>query len=285
MNRLFLLLLCAVVVTGCAAIDPTRASSTLDKIKAQGTITMGYREGAVPFSFLDNQKPVGYSVELCERIVEGLRRQLGLGSLKVNWVPATAENRIQQVVSGAVDLECGTTSMTLSRQEQVDFSLMTFLDGGAFLAIAGAGPKALGELKRARVAISTGTTTEAILRKAFQGQNVEVDLVPVKSHEEALALLREGKVSAYASDRTVLIGLALGPGRGTAFQISEMMFSYEPYGLMLRRDADFRLAVNRVLAGIYRRGEIVDIYRRWFGAIGEPSDLLKAMYLTQGLPE
>ncbi len=286
MPRRCVSLLCALLLASCAAVDSKRGDATLDKIKASGTITLGYREGAVPFSFLGkDDKPAGFSVDLCERVVEGLKTQLALPALKTNWVAVNADNRFQQVTSGQIDLECGTTSVTLTRQAEVDFSLMTFLDGGAFLTRPGTSPKTLGELHRLRVAVSTGTTTESYLRKALGSQKIQVEIVPVKSHAEGLALLRDGSVAAYASDRTVLIALALTAGQGSAFQLSEMMFSYEPYALMLRRDPDFRLAVNRVLAGIYRSGDIVGIYVRWFGSIGEPTDALKAMYIIQSLPE
>jgi ABC-type amino acid transport substrate-binding protein len=286
MIRLLLFVLLLLSIAGCTALGPKPAHNTLDKIKASGTIALGYREGAVPFSFLDkSQKPIGYSVELCERVVEDLRKQLELPVLNVNWTPVTAETRFEQVTSGRVDLECGTTTVTLSRQAQVDFSLMTFLDGGAFLAKAGRAPKGLQELTRLAIAVSAGTTTEEHLRRFLQEQKIDVELVPVKSHAEGIALLREGKVALYASDRTVLIGLALSEVPGSGFILPDLMFSYEPYGLMLRRDADFRLAINRVLARLYRSGDIIEIYRRWFGPLGEPTDLLKAMYLIQALPE
>ncbi|HSF47126.1 MAG TPA: amino acid ABC transporter substrate-binding protein [Burkholderiales bacterium] len=286
MIRSFLIFLIAASIAGCATVDSRPAQTTLDKIKASNSVTLGYREGAVPFAFLDKSgKPIGYSVELCERVIEGIRKHLELPALAIKWVPVSGETRFQQVLSGEVDLECGTTTITLSRQAQVDFSLMTFLDGGAFLARAGPAPKALDELQRMSVAVSTGTTTEDHLRKVLEKYKINLELVPVKSHAEGIALLREGKVALYASDRTVLIGLALSDPQASGFVLPDLMLSYEPYGLMLRRDPDFRLAINRVLAGIYRSGEIIDIYRRWFGPLGEPTDLLKAMYLIQALPE
>lgn len=287
MIRLFLACLIGASIAGCAALGAKPPQNTLEKIKAANSITLGFREGAVPFSFLEasGSKPVGYSVELCERVVTGIRKELGLPGLAVKWVPVSGETRFQQVLSGEVDLECGTTTITLSRQAQFDFSLMTFIDGAAFLARAGPAPKALEELRRMPVAVSTGTTTEQHLRKVLEKHKIDIELVPVKSHAEAMALLREGKVALYASDRTVLVGLALANPQASGFVLLDLMLSYEPYGLMLRRDPDFRLAVDRALAGIYRSGEIIDIYRRWFGPLGEPTELLKAMYLIQALPE
>src|SRR5262245_48137652 len=209
------LALCAVLFTGCASASAppsggstgsTTGGSTLDRIKASGTITLGYREGAVPFSFVGKEggEPRGYSVELCQRVADSLKGQLGLPSINVKWVPVTAETRIPQVVSGQIDLECGTTSITLSRQAQVDFSLMTFVDGSTFLANVSSLPKGLAELSQLRIAVSTGTTTETVLRDTLARHNLDAEVVPVKSHAEAIALLRDGKVAAYASDRTVL---------------------------------------------------------------------------------
>ena len=279
------LLLTVLLLASCATSTMKDTEPTLDKIKSSGAITLGYRDGAVPFSFLKDGKPVGFSVDLCERVVAGLQTQLGLPALKTNWVAVTADTRFQAVKSGAIDLECGTTSITLTRQAEFDFSLMTFLDGGSFLTRPGAAPKSLGELHRLRVAVSAGTTTESYLRTALAQRKVQAELVPVKSHAEGIAALREGSVAAYASDRTVLIGLALTAPPGSAFQLADMQFSYEPYALMLRRDPDFRLAVDRVLANVYRSGDIVGIYARWFGGLGPPTDMLQNMYVIEGLPE
>jgi len=286
MTRTMSWLLLTLLVAGCASVGEPGPSGTLGKIRQSGGIALGYREAAVPFSHLaENKQPAGYSVELCKRVVEGLRQQLALPELKMTWVPVTAENRIERVKSGQVDLECGITTMTLSRQAEVDFSLMTFVDGASILVRSDAGNKTLEQIGTARIGVSKGTTTEAILRAALKDRQVKAELVPLASHAEGLAQLRDGRIFAYAADRTVLIGMALSTQSGTAFFVADEMFSYEPYGLMMRRDPDFRLAVNKALAQIYRSGEVFGIYRQGLGALGEPSGLLKAMYLLQALPE
>lgn len=265
-------------------------AQTLDKIHKSGTITLGFRPDSVPFSFVDpQQKPAGFSVDLCARVVAGLASQLKLPSLKMVWVPVSAQDRIDQVADGRVDIECGTTSVTLGRQRRVDFSLITFLDGGAFLArrASGAGaPRSPQELRGARVAVSAGTTTEKALRKvvADNGSGAEIVLVP--NHIEGVRQLMDGKVAMYAADRTVLIGLLMNAGGEKApLQLLDFMFSYEPYALMMRRDADFRLAVNRELAEMFRRDEIQLVYRKWFGQFGPPQDLLQALYVIQAFQE
>jgi ABC-type amino acid transport substrate-binding protein len=280
MPRIFVLLV-------LLAAASTAGAQTLDKIRKSGSITLGYRPDAVPFSFVgQGERPAGFSVDICERVVAGLARNLRLPALKMVWLPVTAQSRLDQVVSGAVDLECGTTTVTLGRQERVDFSLITFLDGGAFLARAGGTPpRSARELPRSRVAVSAGTTTEKALRRLIADNGTETEVVTVASHVEGVNLLLSGKVAMYAADRTVLIGLAMNAGRETPLQLLDFMFSYEPYALVLRRDADFRLAVNRVLAEGFREGEILAIYRRWFGQFGEPQELLRALYVIQSFQE
>jgi ABC-type amino acid transport substrate-binding protein len=260
---------------------------TLGKIRNSGTITLGYRADAVPFSFEGaDQRPSGFSVDICQRVVAGLARSLKLPAPKINWVKVTAQSRIEDVASGKVDLECGTTTVTLARQEKVDFSLITFLDGGAFLTRAGgAQPKSGRELPKARVGVSAGTTTEQELRRLIADNGTATEVVTVANHVEGINLLLDGKVAMYAADRTVLIGLAMNAGRQAPLQLLDLMFSYEPYALMMRRDADFRLAVNRVMAGMFREREMTEIYRRWFGQFGEPVDLLRALYVIQAFRE
>jgi glutamate/aspartate transport system substrate-binding protein len=261
--------------------------STLQKIKSAKMITLGYRESSVPLSFVgENQKPAGYSVELCTRIADGIQRQLSLAELAIKWVAVTPENRMTMVTSGTVDLECGSTTNTLSRQEQVDFSYLTFVDGGSLLVSTEANIARLSDLAGKRVAIVPGTTTEKVMAETLQKANLTVQMIQVKEHADGLAALEHGGADAYASDRVILIGLAMTAKDSTKWAISDQYFSYEPYGLMLRRgDADFRLAVNRVLARLYRSGEIVQVYEQWFGPFKQTSTLLRDMYLLHSLPE
>ena len=277
--------LAALVLAGPA--QGQELDGTLKKIKSSGTLTMGYRESVPPFSFQGPDKePVGYSIDLCKYVAAGIQKQLGMDSLKVTWLPVTAENRIDMVAQGKIDIECGTTTASLSRQERVDFSLMTFVDGGSLLATSAANLQTLADLVGKRIAVIPGTTTEKALADFLKKKSLTVETVLVKDHAEGIAALEGGRAQAFASDRGILIGLAVtskDPGR---FFLANLLFSYEPYGLMIRRnDAAFRLVVNRALAQLYRSGGIVPIYDRWFGGIGKPSEALEAMYLLNGLPE
>jgi glutamate/aspartate transport system substrate-binding protein len=261
--------------------------TTLKKIKDSGTITVGYREQSLPFSFRgDDGKPTGYSIDLCQRIVTGVQQQLKLPKLDVKWVAVTVESRIPAVVNGTIDLECGSTTSSLSRQEQVDFSNMTFVDGGSLLVKLGNNLATLQDLSGKKIGVIRGTTTEGAIRTVLQKTQVTAEIVSVTDHRGGLAALESGSIDAYASDRVILIGLAATAKDPGQFAIAEQYLSYEPYGFMLRRgDAPFRLAVNRVLSSLYRSGEIVQIYGRWFGKLGPPPKILIAMYALYALPE
>ncbi len=262
-------------------------AGTLDKIKRTGVISLGHREASIPFSYLgDNRQPAGYSVELCQRVAESVRRQLGLADLQIRWVQVTPGNRVAKLNSGEIDLECGSTTNTLSRQEQVSFSLLTFADGGSLLMKADSGLLGIADMGGKRIGVVPGTTTEGSLQDALARHNVKAEAVKLKDHAEGLVALMEGRIDAYASDRVILVGLVLGSGNQKSLRLSHDLFSYEPYALMLRRnDSAFRLAVNRELARLYRSEEIYAIYDRWLGVLGTPGPLLKSLYFLNGLPE
>ena len=262
-------------------------SGTLKKIKDTGVIKLGYLPQSVPFSFMEvDGKATGYSPDLCMRIATGIQEQLGLPKLDVQWVPVTLETRFDAVNSGAIDLECGITTNTLSRQKQVDFSVMTWVDGANFLVREESPFKSLSDLNGKKIAVIAGTTTVGALKEVLEKSYVKADLVVVHSHVEGLDALRKGTADAYASDQAVLIGLALTVAQSMKMRLGDRSLSYEPYGLMLRKnDQDFRQAVNTVLSRLYRSGQILSIYDRWFGKFGKPSQFTVLMYLMNGLPE
>ena len=284
--RVRCLLLCVL------ALSLPASAQTLDKIRKSGTVTLGYIDGAAPFSYTDgNGQPQGYSVELCNAVAEGVGAQLQRKGLKVRWVRLTIQDRIDAVRAGKVDLECSTTTWTLSRQKLVDFSLVTFVDGGSLLVKGDAEISQLADFDGKRIAVISGTTTERSLRAVLERRLLKTELVPIRTRDEGLGLLREGQVEGLASDRTALIGVVVmsgskgGVGAGH-YRLLDQDFSIEQYALMMKRgDHDFRLAVNRVLAGIYRSGAIEQIYGRWLGPLGPPSVLLSATYFIQNLAE
>lgn len=270
-----------------AAAGAWAQAGTLDKIKRSGAISLGHREASIPFSYVgDNRQPAGYSVELCQRVAESLKRQLGLAELRINWVQVAPGNRMAKLVGGEIDLECGSTTNTLARQEQVSFSLLTFADGGSLLMKIDSGLDSLADMNGRKIGVVPGTTTERNLADALARGKVKAETVKLKDHAEGLVAVMTGKIDAYASDRVILVGLVLGSGNQKNLRLSQELYSYEPYALMMRKgDPAFRLAVDRELARLYRTEEIYPIYDRWLGVLGTPGPLLKSLYFLNGLPE
>ena len=286
MKKVVLAALVALVAIGPATA--AELTGTLKKIKDSGTIVIGHRDESPPFSFIDaNGKPAGYSIDLCNRVVQSVKQTLGLADLKVQYVPLAAADRIAAVAGGKVDIECGNSTITLSRLEDVDFSNMTFITGASLLVKADSGINGVGDLSGKTVGVSAGTTTERALEAKLKQAMVEAKVVKVKDHNEGIAMLESGEIDAYAGDQIVLIGLGRNVADPKTLALTPELFTYEPYGLMVRRDdADFRLAANRALVQLYRSGEIGQIYNKWFGDWGgRPSRLLLAMYALNSLPD
>jgi len=284
MMRSLTLALLTVISLGAQAQE---MGATLKKIADSRVITLGHRSESVPFSFIDTKRePAGYSVDICQRVVASLQQQLKLAELRIKWVPVTAESRIPAVVKGEIDLECGTTTATLSRQNTVDFSNLIFVDGGGILVRIDHPAEKLADFSGKKIAVTAGTTAEKRLPEVLKARKLAAQVVVVKGELEALAELESGKVDAYANDRIVLFGLALQSKESAKLALLNADFSFEPYALMMRRnDPSFRLAVNRALARIYSTNAIGDIYNRWFGKFGAPGDLLLSMYYLNALPE
>jgi ABC-type amino acid transport substrate-binding protein len=284
MNLRALCLIPLLLAFASHAADP---GGTLGKIRKSGVITMGYIEGAAPFSFAgEASQPQGYSVDLCREIASGIRAQLGLKNLETRWVALTIQNRLAAVKSRKVDIECSTTTWTLTRQADVDFSLITFVDGGSILVRAETEAGRISDFGGKRIAAITGTTTDKVLRATLARRSVKAEVVNVTTREAGLKLLESRKVDGFASDRIVLIGVVLTTSTKGAYKLLDEDFSIEPYALAIPRgDTDFRLAVNRVLARLYRSGDIQKIYDQWLGKLGPPSLLLSAAYFVQGIPE
>ena len=261
-------------------------ADTLAKIKESGTIVFGYRTASPPFSFVDQSgKAVGYSIDLCERIAAAVKDELSLNGIKIDYVPVTAENRFSMVRQGKVDIVCGSTTNTLKRRERVAFTLLTFITGAEMLVRTGSGIDRLKDLKGKKVGVVKGTTTETGLTKALKQQFINAQVVIVKDHDDGLRALEDSKIDAYTSDRIILIALAREARDPSKLMLMNQFYSVEPYALVVRRDdPDFRLIADRTLASLYRSGRIVEIYRRWLGKIGRPSNLVKALYILQGIP-
>ena len=264
------------------------AEGTLDKIARTGEFVIGYRTDSLPLSFRNGQgQAAGYSVDLCRRIGEAVQQHFGDTDVEVKFVPVSSDERIAAVVDGKIDIECGSTTTTLSRQEQVDFSLPTFVTGGSVVSLKKSGMKDMSDLAGKRIAVAKGTTTEQQLRAYLADSAIDAEIVIVGDRTEGWARLNSDNVDAMASDQIVLIGLIMSTQDPTRYWLDSEIFSYEPYAFVVRRDdADFRLVVNRALAEVYRSGDYADIYYDWIGKAGiEVPPALAVMYQLGALPE
>lgn len=285
-----LALACGLSVVVCIALalpaPADAASETIDKIAKSGTIVIGHKRASRPFSYVDEAgKPVGYSIDLCLRVAKAVEEQLGK-SIAVKYVEVESRERIDRLRDGAIDLECGNSTRTLARQAEVDFSSMIFVTGGGLLSRAESNIHSMADLQGRRISVVAGTTTEAALREKLTEARIDATVIPLSNHQEGLAALSEEKIDTHVGDRIVLIGLWKSHPTPDQFLVASELFTYEPYALMMRQgDPKFRLIVDSALARLYRSGGIIEIYSRWFGQLGAPSELLRYMYALQGFPE
>jgi glutamate/aspartate transport system substrate-binding protein len=259
----------------------------LKKIKDTKSIAIAYRSDALPFSFVDDAKePTGYSIDLCRRVVSSIEQQIGVQGVQIKWVPVTLQTRMDAVAQGQADMECGSTTVTLSRMKQVNFSTYTFVDGTGLLIKAASQARSLSDMSDKKIGVIAGTTNEKALNEALKRKAVNAKVVTVKSREEGLSMVEAGQLDAFASDKTLLMGLSVKAKDPKALALLVEDLSFEPYAITLPRgDDSFRLAVNTGLAQLYRSEAIVDIYKRWFGALGKPGVVLEANYLLGAIPD
>lgn len=259
----------------------------LKKIQETRSIAIAHRTDAIPFSFEDDKKQVvGYSIDLCRRVVGAIERQLGLSELKIKWVPVTVQNRFDVVAKGQADMECGSSTVTLSRMKTVDFSSFTFVDGTGMLVKAALAASTLGDLGGKKIGVVGGTSNERALNEALKRRVVNATVVPLKSSDEGIAQLDSGAIDAFASDRVLLLALASKAKDPKALALIGEALSFEPYAITLPRgDWQMRLAVNSALAQIYRSGAIGEIFSRWFGSLGRPGAMTEATFLFGALAE
>ena len=249
-------------------------------------VRIAYRRDASPFSFeREKDKAVGYTIDLCRLVVDAIGRQFGQ-NLDIQWVPVTVQTRLSAIATNQADMECGSTTVTLRRLEEVDFSSLVFVESTAILVRRQSNIRSSLDLKGKKIAVVAGTTNQHaivdhISRRKLDGATV----VAVEKPEEGIAALESGAVDAYASDKLLLVGAEKQRPATLALLPDEM--SFEPYAIALPRgDWAFRLAVNRALAQIYRRGTQYDLFVRWFGQIGlRPSETLSSAWTFGSLAE
>jgi glutamate/aspartate transport system substrate-binding protein len=277
------------LVAGClfaAGAHAQQAPNTLAKIKSAKVINVAFAADSLPFSFVDKGKvPVGYSIDLCRRVIARISQVVGNPDLKVNWIAGSTAERLQMVQSGKADMDCANTTQTLGRLARVDFSNLIFVDAGGVILRADSPVNSIAELAGKKVAVLKDTTTEKRLNAIVRADLPGTQILPVTDPREGLALLESGAVDAYAGDRIKLVGLAVMNNPGKFVLLNEEL-SFEPYAITLPRgDSALRLEVNRALTQVYQSGEIETIFANWLGKMGRPTGLLAAMYLLYSIPE
>jgi glutamate/aspartate transport system substrate-binding protein len=249
-----------------ATPPPAPQPPTLQKIRSTGVITLAHRESSIPFSYLDaNKRPVGYALELCERVVEAIRRELRMPNLRTEYLMVTAAQRIPSLLEGKADLECGNTTNTAARRKQVAFSVTHYFAGGRLLVRADAGVQRLADLRGRTIVVNKGSTHANNLNAAITKGTFAARLIEAADAAEAMTALQNGTAAAYLHDDIVLASLRANTTSPRDWTVVGEFTSVEPLAVMMRRDdPEFKRLVDITLTRVMIDGQIRDIWRRWF---------------------
>lgn len=273
------------VATAAASMADVAIAQTLEKVAQNQRITVSYRESAMPFSYLTEAgKPIGFSVDLTEKIIAEVRQELKQPNLEVVYVPVTAQNRIPQLVAGAYDLECGSTTNTTARGNEVSFSTSFFYTGTRILTRADSGIRGYQDLSGKVVATTAGSTNEKVLRSHTADQSPPVQFLLGKDYAEATAALMDGRAQALASDEVLLYGVRAQASDPASLLITGEALREEPYGCMMRKDdSRFKQVVDRAIARSMASGDFTRMYERWFQSPIPPKGIVLSMPMSATL--
>jgi glutamate/aspartate transport system substrate-binding protein len=261
MKPIFVLLAAVAFASSAAAQE-----GTLKKVKDSGSITIGHRDASIPFSYYDDkQQPVGYAIDLCQRIVEAVKNELKMPKIDVKYQLVTSANRIPLMANGTIDLECGSTTNNLERQKQVWFTITHFVTANRFVAKKTAKANALKDLKGKTVVSTAGTTNIKQVTELNGQQNLGMNIISANGHAEAFQMVETGRAVAFVMDDILLYSLVAQARSPKDYEISKDALSVEPYGIMLRKDdAAFKKVVDAAMVDTYKSGAIKGIYEKWF---------------------
>jgi len=266
---------------------PAVLSGTLKKVHDSRTITIGYREASFPFSFVrvGTQVPQGYSIDLCYGIIKEIVRELHGEEIRVGYVPVTPETRIEAVKSGAADLECGSTTGNFERQKSVAFSPIIYVAGTKLLVKRSSGIRSYRDLGGKTLVVTSGTTNEAAMKQLNDKYRLGITIVSARDHDESYAMLAEGRADAFATDDVLLYGFIAAKKAAATMAVVGDFITYEPYGIMFRRDDPLMAAaVTRAFTFMARTRALASAYRRWFlqpAPTGELLNLPMSVQLTE----
>ena len=279
------LLLIVAFVSASTATSAQVFEGRLKQIHESKVVKLAYRSDASPFSFASTPgQPDGYTIDLCKFIVHSIELQLN-AKLTIEWVPVDTQSRFDAVATGLADMECGSSTVSFGRMLKVDFSSFIFMENTGLMVRANSGISSIADVGGKKIAVIAGTTNETALTKEIQRRQLQTSLVRVNDRREGMAALKSGDVDGFASDKLLLIG-AQNSG-ASAYRLLSENLSYEPYAIALPRgDWAFRIAVNRGLSQLYSSPEILEIYLKWFPAMGESHGLFRAaVYIFGTFPE
>jgi glutamate/aspartate transport system substrate-binding protein len=266
---------------------PAILSGTLKKVRDSGVVVIGYREASFPFSFVrpGALRPLGYSIDLCQGIVEEIVRELGGSPTRVDFAPVTSDSRMEAVASGKVDLECGSTTSNAERQRSVAFSPIIYVAGTKLLVKRPSGIGSYRDLGGKTLVVTSGTTNEVAMKQLNDRYKLGITIVSAPDHDQSYALLADGKADAFATDDALLYGFIVARKAEAAMAVVGDFITYEPYGIMFRRDDPLTAAaVTRAFLAMARSRTLADTYRRWFllpGPGGETLNLPMSAQLSE----
>lgn len=255
-----------VALTLVCAQSAIASSATLDKIKKTGAVTMGVRESSIPMSYTTGDSRFdGFHVEVCRMILNDIKAKLGLSTLRINYQPVTAQNRIPLVQNGTVDIECGTTTNNTARQRDVSFANTLYVEEVRIAVKANSGINSISQLAGRKVATTTGTTSVQLLRKHEKATGVNFDEVFGKDHADSFLLLESGRADAFVMDGSILAGNIANSRNPKDFKIVGEVLSTEPIAIMVRKDdPQFKADVNAAIAKIVANGSMPKLWDKWF---------------------
>ena len=280
----FALPLSIALIAPVAAQDLT---GTLKKVKETGTFTVGYRESSIPFSYLDDkQQPIGYAMDLCMRVVDAVKADLKMPNLKVNLQPVTSSNRIPLLQNGTIDMECGSTTNSVARQQQVWFGPTYFVINVTAAVKKNSGINALADLNGKTISTTSGTTSVPLIKSYEKTKNVTVKEIYGKDHGESFLLLADDRASAFIMDDILLAGQIANSKSPADYKIIPESLRQEPYSMMLRKDdAQFKALVDKTVGAIMKSGEIDKIYAKWFTSPVPPKGINMNFAMTPPIRE
>jgi glutamate/aspartate transport system substrate-binding protein len=256
----------AIAVACLVSSTAIAQEGTLKKIKDTGTITIGHRESSVPFSYYDDkQQVVGYAMDLCNKIVDAVKKELKLAKLDVKLQPVTSATRIPLLANGTIDLECGSTTNNLDRQKQISYTITHFVTANRFVSKKSAKLKKVEDLKGKTVVSTSGTTNIKQITEINTEKNLGLNILTAKDHAEAFLMVETGRAAAFVMDDILLFSLVATSKSPKDYEISADALSVEPYGIMLRKDDPaFKKVADAAMTAVYKGGEINRIYDKWF---------------------